>query len=369
MSIFTTSKFTSDGVTVSQVTIPVGGSGKVFMFTVSQGQKREKCVLKVDTQNAVTVPVDKPKTLAKYSAELAANLVIMAQLFKVAAKPLGKLRCLLPAEVAALKAHVERGRATETAKQYFLDRNRDGTTAPQVWYLMNELKSIDDMGFADTIDKRKDRGESEERIKNAQMLWQAWAQLMITKPGVLKDLGSICAVDFFIGNRDRFDPYTPPPTKRPRDVVVGMPGNVLIGDDGPVGLDFFDPSSLSGSYWNLYAEHGKDKNDLGWFGYFLSESNWQIRVPRYPKAFDLPLAERKQKFAKRVVAELMRLCDVQVVKQSVMDGFCTQFLAGMQSAETSIQTWVSNSAKAFCKDIGVKVPTGLAARAQSIWGK
>ncbi len=229
---------------------------------------------------------------------------------------------------------------------------------------MEKVKVLQDFGLADTKGRLGLDG-----LPWASWLrdWRVWARKALEKKDAWADLGRIALVDMFVGNNDRFNMWVGPPARDPdstivvKDKVVGHPGNVLIGEDGPVGLDFFDPFSGESS-WDLYHEYKTlNKN---WYGYFLCEP-----IPdtaNYAKKWlrQMSVAARKNDFALRVVNELMRLSDLKADPAKAK----TQFMDGMQYAAGDLQFWVQKTSKKFCKDIGVPVPKGLAERSRLILG-
>jgi len=335
------------------------------MFSVTEGQSTENCVLKVDTQDGVRTAIKKDRE--KLSKRLAANLLVKAQLYRVAANGMCLLRCLSNDEVDKFKEHITPQTADEPVRDTFNERFKARASSPQVWFLMSEVEGLDDFGVEESTDRRRDRKDSEEDIAEWLKKWKAWAQKALKKQGVWENLGSICVVDFIIGNSDRFNPYFPVPTmKEPREKVLGMPGNVLIGNNGPVGLDFFDPSVTGQKYWDLYEVDGKDDD---WYGYFLSSQDWKGKVDnRYNKVFDTPLEERTKQFSRRIVKELMRLCDLTDEELNV-DKAVDNFVAGMGSAKQAIKYFATKTVKAFCKDKDIDVPKGLIERSKLILGK
>jgi len=349
--------------------LPDAGSVQTFMFNAVQGQLTEECVVKVNTALASQEP---KKVTEKRSKNLENNILIQAQLYRVAAKRLCQLRCLKPAEVDKLKAAVvTSGTLTDEQKQFFDDRYNmgrvgipnfnDGNVTPQAWYLMEKVEDLVEFDTYRISQAKERRGEKD--FDAWLVKWKASAQKALRRKGTWADLGCIATVDMFVGNKDRLDPFVSqdvPKDSKNKDMVVINAGNVMIGKDGPVGLDYFD-CLAGGSSWDLYHEY--KELDANWPGYFLSETI-PTSVKEARRVRTKTVAERKEEFAVRVVKELMRRCELtdDHVKASI------DFIDGMQFAAGTIQYWVRKTSKQFCKEIGAPVPPGLAQRDQLIWG-
>ncbi len=360
MSVFTKARLTDKTVVIppESLKIPDAGSVQTFMFTAVQGQLKEPCVVKVNTALAKE---ETKKITEKRAENLQHNLLIMAQLYRVAAKRLCQLRCLNAAEVDKLKEAVTKSGALTTEQKSDLNERYEARKdSPQVWYLMEKLEDLVEFDTHRILQRKKQRGDLDQ--DEWLSAWQTSAQKALRKKGVWEDLGSIATVDMFVGNTDRLDPFAmhgAPKDPEVHDMAVINPGNVIIGKEGPVGLDFFD--CLIVKNWDLYHEYKPlDKN---WPGYFLTEkipeaANEARRVRKKS------LAARKEEFSTRVVKELMRICKLKDDPIKPRD----RFIYGMGRAEGDIQFWVRKTAKKFCKDIGAPVPPGLAQRDQLIWG-
>ncbi|MGH8548085.1 MAG: hypothetical protein ACRERU_05700, partial [Methylococcales bacterium] len=140
--------------------------------------------------------------------------------------------------LSLLRRHFATGQVGERTQQYLTELLKSGRFA---FFKMGYQKDLEDLNCSDTNEIRR--------------IFVSFRD----EPAVLKKLGEIVAVDFFIGNTDRFD----------KDGRIVNYGNVfLLRKDVrmPVGLDFFAESSESVSLFggSLATWEGKILKDVGW---------------------------------------------------------------------------------------------------------
>jgi len=185
-----------------------------------------KYVVKAELVSKPRLPITLSQPLQR--ERLSQSLLVMAKLFRDITPNFPELRLLQPNEKPAVRGILN------AAQQKYFDYI-DQSAPCCIWYVMgyvNQLIDLDNRGNAHN--------------------WQNDVSQRLSANGynAFEAFGKIAVVDAFVDNTDRFG----------ETGSVDNPNNVLLGPNGPVGLDFFNYNS---PYIDLYTPNTPGADWLG----------------------------------------------------------------------------------------------------------